>query len=63
VTAITPRQTPLYNGDDEAENGVPETAQTLARQIAFDENGHLTGEMYIKDLTALMENLRVEISR
>lgn len=25
---------------------------------AFDENGHLKGEMYVKDLTALMEALR-----
>lgn len=138
---------PLYDGDDEAANGVPEAVQLLARQIAdadaviistpeynkgpsgalknaldwvscvdhhpwaskpiavmsaaagraggeraqmvlrgfmvpfrprilqgpeihlagsanaFDENGHLTGEMYIKDLTALMETLRVEIAR
>ncbi|WP_299025825.1 NADPH-dependent FMN reductase [uncultured Sulfitobacter sp.] len=30
---------------------------------AFDDNGHLTGEMYIKELTALMENLRAEIGR
>lgn len=30
---------------------------------AFDENGQLTGEMYIKDLTTLMENLRAEIAR
>ena len=29
----------------------------------FDENGHLTGEMYIKDLTALMDGLREEIAR
>ena len=28
---------------------------------AFDENGQLTGEMYVKDLTALMDALRVEI--
>ncbi|WP_299722380.1 NADPH-dependent FMN reductase [uncultured Tateyamaria sp.] len=34
-----------------------------AAQNQFDEDGHLTGEMYIKDLTALMENLRAEISR
>lgn len=25
---------------------------------AFDEDGHLKGEMYVKDLTALMKNLR-----
>lgn len=25
---------------------------------AFDENGHLKGEMYVKDLTALMKSLR-----
>lgn len=25
---------------------------------AFDENGHLTGEMYVKELTALMQALR-----
>ncbi|WP_299413304.1 NADPH-dependent FMN reductase [uncultured Sulfitobacter sp.] len=30
---------------------------------AFDDNGHLTGEMYIKELTALMDNLRAEIGR
>lgn len=30
---------------------------------AFDENGHLTGEMYIKNLTALVESLRSEIGR
>jgi chromate reductase len=30
---------------------------------AFDDNGQLTGEMYIKDLTALMESLRTEIAR
>ena len=29
----------------------------------FDEAGQLTGEMYIKDLTALMENLKAEIAR
>ncbi|MEQ3709741.1 MAG: NADPH-dependent FMN reductase [Tateyamaria sp.] len=29
----------------------------------FDEAGQLTGEMYIKDLTALMENLKAEIVR
>lgn len=28
---------------------------------AFDENGQLTGEMYIKELTALMDGLRVAI--
>ena len=28
----------------------------------FDEGGQLIGEMYIKDLTALMDNLRAEIS-
>lgn len=30
---------------------------------AFDDEGHLKGEMYIKDLTQLMENLRAEIAR
>jgi chromate reductase len=30
---------------------------------AFDENGRLTGEIYVKELTTLMENLRAEISR
>ena len=30
---------------------------------AFDENGQLTGEMYIKELTALMDALRAEINR
>ena len=30
---------------------------------AFDDHGHLKGEMYIKDLTQLMENLRAEIAR
>ena len=30
---------------------------------AFDANGQLTGEMYIKDLTQLMEALRAEIAR
>ncbi|AXI48288.1 NADPH-dependent FMN reductase [Sulfitobacter sp. SK012] len=29
---------------------------------AFDEHGHLKGEMYIKDLTALMAALRAEVS-
>ncbi|MEP1200183.1 NADPH-dependent FMN reductase [Tateyamaria sp.] len=29
----------------------------------FDDAGQLTGEMYIKDLTALMENLKAEIVR
>ncbi len=29
---------------------------------AFDDNGHLTGEMYINDLTALMKALRTEIT-
>ncbi len=29
---------------------------------AFDDNGHLTGEMYINDLTALMKALRAEIT-
>jgi chromate reductase len=28
---------------------------------AFDENGRLTGEMYIKELTALMDGLRAQI--
>ena len=28
---------------------------------AFDENGQLTGEMYIKELTQLMDGLRAEI--
>jgi len=30
---------------------------------AFDENGHLTGEIYVKELTQLMEALRAEINR
>lgn len=30
---------------------------------AFDENGHLTGEWYVKDLTALMDSLREQITR
>lgn len=30
---------------------------------AFDENGQLMGEMYIKELTALMDALRAEINR
>lgn len=30
---------------------------------AFDDKGQLKGEMYIKDLTALMEALRAEIAR
>ena len=30
---------------------------------AFDKNGHLKGEWYIKDLTALMDGLRTEIGR
>ena len=34
-----------------------------ASSSAFDENGHLTGEWYIKDVTALMANLRAEIAR
>lgn len=29
----------------------------------FDENGHLTGEIYIRELTALMAALRAEIDR
>jgi len=29
----------------------------------FDDNGHLTGEWYVKDLTALMDGLRSEIAR
>ena len=29
----------------------------------FDEAGQLTGEIYVKDLTALMENLKAEIVR
>jgi len=29
----------------------------------FDDNGHLTSEIYVKDLTALMEALRAEIGR
>ena len=29
----------------------------------FDENGTLTGEMYVKDLTALMDRLRLAITR
>ena len=29
----------------------------------FDEAGQLTGEMYIKDLTAVRENLKAEIAR
>ena len=28
---------------------------------AFDEKGHLKGEMYVKDLTALMQALRALI--
>ncbi len=34
-----------------------------ASQSAFDENGQLTGEIYIKDLTALMQGLAVLIAR
>lgn len=30
---------------------------------AFDENGHLTGEIYVKELTQLMDALRAEIHR
>ncbi|WP_298858505.1 NADPH-dependent FMN reductase [uncultured Sulfitobacter sp.] len=33
-----------------------------ASHEAFDENGQLTGEMYIKDLRQLMESLRAEIN-
>ncbi len=29
-----------------------------ASHSAFDDNGHLTGEMYVKDLTALMKALK-----
>lgn len=29
----------------------------------FDENGHLTGELYLKTLTDLMQKLKVEIER
>ena len=29
----------------------------------FDENGQLTSEFYVKDLTQLMENLKAEIAR
>ncbi|MEM8577912.1 MAG: NADPH-dependent FMN reductase [Pseudomonadota bacterium] len=29
----------------------------------FDENGHLTGEWYVKDLTALMDGLKREMAR
>jgi chromate reductase len=32
-----------------------------ASHEAFDANGHLTGEMYIKELTQLMDALRAEI--
>lgn len=32
-----------------------------ANYEAFDENGHLTGELYIKNLTELMSALRAEI--
>jgi len=34
-----------------------------ASHEAFDVNGRLTGELYIKELTQLMEALRAEISR
>ena len=34
-----------------------------ASHSAFDEAGQLTGEMYVKDLTALMAALRSEIGR
>ncbi len=34
-----------------------------ASHNAFDENGHLTGEMYVKELTQLMDALRAEIGR
>jgi chromate reductase, NAD(P)H dehydrogenase (quinone) len=30
---------------------------------AFDENGRLTGEIYVKELTQLMASLRAEIDR
>ena len=30
---------------------------------AFDDAGQLTGELYLKTLTQLMENLRAEIGR
>ena len=30
---------------------------------AFDENGHLTGDIYVKELTTLMNSLRAEIGR
>jgi len=33
-----------------------------ASHSAFDDNGHLTGEQYIKDLTALMDALKAEIA-
>jgi len=29
----------------------------------FDDNGHLTGEIYVKELTQLMESLRAEVKR
>ncbi len=29
----------------------------------FDDNGRLTGEMYVKELTQLMESLRAEVGR
>jgi chromate reductase len=34
-----------------------------ASHNAFDENGHLIGEMYVKELTQLMESLHAEIGR
>ena len=30
---------------------------------AFDENGRLTGEVYVKELSTLMKSLRAEVSR
>lgn len=34
-----------------------------ASRDAFDEHGHLTGEIYVKELTTLMKNLRGLIDR
>lgn len=34
-----------------------------ASHSAFDDNGHLTSEIYVNDLTALMDALRTEIER
>ncbi|SHL27302.1 chromate reductase [Roseovarius marisflavi] len=54
---------PLYDGDLEAESGVPEAVQTLARQIKDADAVVISAPEYNKGITGVLKNALDWISR